>query len=162
MRHHRSIRSLICIAVLSSFSLYGQVPSERTPDPVLLSQPKEKVLGIGGFFFKAKDPKALAGWYNDNFGIRLTPTTYEEEPWNQEAGPTVFAPFSRDTKYFGSEKNMWMINFRVRDMDAMIAQLRNNGIEATVDPEMYPNGRFARVYDPEGNPLQLWEPANGH
>ena len=77
----------------------------------------------------------------------------------QLGGPTVFAPFSSTTSYFGRPEQQWMINFRVRDLDAMVAQLRRAGIDVTVDPETYPNGRFARLKDPEGNPIQLWQPA---
>ena len=121
------------------------------------TMPKEKVLGIGGLFFRAKDPKALAAWYQENLGINITPTSYEEQPWTQEAGPTVFAPFSEKTTYFGDSSKMWMVNFRVRDLDALVAQLGKSGITVKVDPETYPNGRFARVYDPEGNPIELWE-----
>jgi glyoxylase I family protein len=119
----------------------------------------EKVTGIGGLFFRAQDPKALAQWYQDHLGVTLTPSTYEELPWMQEAGPTVFAPFPEATDYFGDAKQAWMVNFRVRDLDAMAAQLRAAGIEIKVDPEENPIGRFARVHDPEGNPIELWEPA---
>lgn len=118
----------------------------------------EKVLGIGGFFFRAEDPMALMQWYADNLGIDLPPQDYGTSPWQQETGATVFAPFSGDTGYFDRSKQ-WMINFRVRNLDRMVAQLRANGIEVTVDPETYPNGRFAQLADPEGNPIQLWEPA---
>ncbi|MHA7873252.1 MAG: VOC family protein [Hyphococcus sp.] len=122
----------------------------------------EKVTGIGGLFFRAKDPDKLAKWYADNLGVDLVPTSYDVEPWKQEAGPTVFSPFAADTKYFGPDMNQqWMINFRVRDLDAMVAQLRANGNEVEVNEEDYPNGRFARVYDPEGTPVELWEPAGG-
>jgi predicted enzyme related to lactoylglutathione lyase len=119
--------------------------------------PAEKVLGIGGFFFRAADPKALSEWYERHLGVSRTPETYEQEPWQQQAGPTVFAPFRKDTKYFGADDRQWMMNFRVRDLAAMVAQLRGAGIEVEVDPELYPNGRFARLKDPEGNPIQLWE-----
>lgn len=119
----------------------------------------ERVNGIGGLFFRAKDPKALADWYEQHLGVRKTPESYEEEPWWQERGPTVFAPFQADTDYFGSEENQWMVNFRVADLDAMAAQLGRAGIEVKVDPEVYPNGRFAHLSDPEGNPIELWEPA---
>ena len=74
------------------------------------------------------------------------------------AGFTVFAPFPNDTKYFGRPEQQFMINFRVRSLDAMVAQLRKAGITVTVDPQAYPNGRFARLHDPEGNPIELWEP----
>ena len=117
----------------------------------------EKVTGIGGFFFRSTDPKALQEWYERHLGVTRTPDTYEQEPWSQEAGATVFAPFKADTKYFGRPEQRWMINFRVRNLDAMVAQLRRAGIEVTVDPDSYPNGRFARLTDPEGNPIQLWE-----
>jgi catechol 2,3-dioxygenase-like lactoylglutathione lyase family enzyme len=68
---------------------------------------------------------------------------------------------SRDTDYFGRAEQTWMVNFRVRDLAAMVAQLEAAGIAVTVDPEQYPNGRFARVYDPEGNPVELWGPSGG-
>jgi glyoxylase I family protein len=118
----------------------------------------QKVTGIGGFFFRSKDPAALSQWYKDHLGIDLVPSDYSQKPWSQEAGPTVFAPFPHDTEYFGGAEKQWMINFRVRDLDAMVEQLRAAGIEVTVDPETYPNGRFARIHDPEGNPIELWEP----
>lgn len=120
---------------------------------------KEKVDGIGGFFFKSENPAQLAAWYEEHLGINKTPTTYEEEPWQQTAGPTVFGVFNEKTNYFGADEQQWMINFRVRDLDAMVAQLRKADIEVEVESEVYPNGRFARLVDPEGNPIQLWEPA---
>ncbi len=119
----------------------------------------EKVMGIGGFFFRANDTGKLAKWYHDNLGISPVPEDYDSPCWKTEPGTTVFAPFSKDTEYFdGAKTKQWMINFRVRDLDAMAAQLRGNGIEVEVDPENYPNGRFAKLFDPEGNPIQLWEP----
>lgn len=118
----------------------------------------QQVTGIGGIFFRASDPAALGRWYQENLGIALVPSDYGQKPWFQEAGPTVFAPFPRDTDYFGTKQQAWMINFRVKDLDAMVTQLRASGIVVTVDPEAYPNGRFARLHDPEGNPIELWEP----
>ncbi len=91
--------------------------------------------------------------------MALTPTDYGREPWVQEAGPTVFQPFPGDTTYFGRPEQMWMLNFRVRNLTAMVAQLEAAGIAVEVDPELSPNGRFATVHDAEGNPIQLWEPA---
>jgi predicted enzyme related to lactoylglutathione lyase len=125
-----------------------------------VAAPAEKVVGIGGFFFRAANPKAVADWYERNLGINLTPTSYDGDPWRQEAGITIFAPFAATTKYFGRESQQWMINFRVRDLDAMAAQLRRAGIAVEIDKETYPNGRFARLADPEGNPIQLWQPMN--
>ena len=119
----------------------------------------EKVTGIGGLFFRARDPEALCRWYRDHLGIALTPENYGEPPWRQEAGPTVFAAFPQNSEYFGRAEQAWMVNFRVKDLDRMIAQLELAGIAVKVDPQTYPNGRFARLYDPEGNPIELWEPA---
>ncbi|HEX6822911.1 MAG TPA: VOC family protein [Candidatus Sulfotelmatobacter sp.] len=119
----------------------------------------EKVAGIGGLFFRAHDPKALANWYQQHLGIALTPTTEGGTVWQQEAGPTSFSPFPQTTKYFGDPSKSWMVNFRVHDLDRMVAQLRTAGIEVK-DPESYPNiGRFTRLHDPEGNPIELWQPA---
>ena len=119
----------------------------------------EKVTGIGGIFFRAKETGKVSKWYADNLGINLPPSDYESQPWIQDAGPTVFSPFQHDTDYFGDPDQQWMINFRVRDLDGMVEQLRKNGNEVEVDAETYPNGRFARTQDPEGTPIQLWEPA---
>jgi glyoxylase I family protein len=119
----------------------------------------EKVTGIGGLFFRAKDPKALGSWYQEHLGVGLTPSSNGEHVWKQEAGPTAFTPFPETTKYFGDAQKVWIVNFRVRDLDKMAAQLRAAGIEVKVDPQSYPNvGRFARLHDPEGNPIELWQP----
>jgi glyoxylase I family protein len=118
----------------------------------------EKVTGIGGLFFRAHDPKALGQWYQQRLGVSLTPSSYEESVWQQEAGPTVFSPFPETSDYFGDANKVWMVNFRVRDLDKMAAQLRTAGIEVKIDPKSYPNGRFARLHAPEGNPIELWQP----
>ena len=118
---------------------------------------REAVLGFGGVFFKAENPAALAKWYEDHLGVKQTPRTYEEQPWMQAGGSTVFGVFNSKTKYFGADDQQFMFNFRVRDLDAMVDQLQAAGIEVKVDSETYPNGRFARLADPEGNPIQLWQ-----
>ena len=119
----------------------------------------EKVTGIGGFFFRAKDPKALALWYEQHLGILPVPTTEGAASWQQEAGTTAFSPFKETSTYFGDPAKVWMLNFRVRDLDKMAAQLEAAGVAVKVDPESYPGiGRFARLHDPEGNPIELWQP----
>jgi glyoxylase I family protein len=118
----------------------------------------EKVAGIGGLFFRAHDPKGLARWYQEHLGVTMTPSSEGDPVWQQEAGPTVFAPFEEKTKYFGDMQKAWMVNFRVRDLEKMAAQLRAAGIEVKIDPQAYPHGRFARLHDPEGNPIELWQP----
>jgi len=86
------------------------------------------------------------------------PSNYDELPWQQEAGPTAFDPLPESTDYFGDGGKVWMINFPARNLDAVATQLRGAGISVEVDPQAYPNGRFARVSDPEGNPIEVWEP----
>lgn len=119
----------------------------------------EKVMGIGGLFFRSREPDKLAKWYETHLGITLVPTDYNQSSWRQEAGVTVFAPYAQNSESFGNAEKVWMVNFRVRNLDAMVTQLRAANIEVKVDPRQYPNGRFARTHDPEGNPIELWEPA---
>jgi catechol 2,3-dioxygenase-like lactoylglutathione lyase family enzyme len=120
--------------------------------------PREAVTGIGGFFFRAHDPAALELWYQQHLGIAPVPKSYDQHPWVQEAGPTAFSPFPEASKYIDAGK-VWMLNFRVRNLDRMAAQLRADGVPVEVDPMTYPNGRFAHLHDPEGNPIELWQPA---
>jgi predicted enzyme related to lactoylglutathione lyase len=119
----------------------------------------ERVLGIGGVFFRSKDPKALAEWYQTHLGINFAPTDMKMQPWVSEEGVTVFAPFADDTDYFPPDR-AFMLNFRVRDLDAMLAQLRAAGVVVTREEAMDGIGRFARIHDPEGNPMELWEPVS--
>lgn len=117
----------------------------------------EKVSGIGGFFFRAEDPDSLSAWYKNNLGIDLAPQKSGGAPWQQDAGYTVFDPFEIENEMIPSGKS-WMINFRVHDLTRMVAQLRNNG-NAVSEIADYPHGRFAELTDPEGNGIQLWQPA---
>jgi predicted enzyme related to lactoylglutathione lyase len=113
------------------------------------------VTGIGGVFFRASDPGKLQAWYEQHLGISVDFAS----PWRQEAGPTLFMPVAQDTDMFPADK-AWMINFRVTELGSLIAGLREAGIEVATDPawDTPETGRFARLYDPEGNPLELWEP----
>jgi predicted enzyme related to lactoylglutathione lyase len=119
----------------------------------------QKVLGFGGFFFRAKDPAALAEWYEVNLGVLRVPSEAGQESWVQTGGETAFSPFAADTSYFGDPKNQFMLNFRVSDLAAMTAQLQAAGITVEFEGEYESMGSFARLQDPEGNPIQLWQPA---
>jgi glyoxylase I family protein len=117
------------------------------------------VTGIGGLFFRAKDPKALGKWYKKHLGVFAMDANYE--PWAQQAGPTVFMPFAADTDYFGSKSQQFMINFRVDELDGLLEQLRNNKVKIVKDIEEQTGvGRFASIEDPEGNRIELWEPSD--
>ena len=114
----------------------------------------ERVLGIGGYFLRAKDPTALLAWYREALGLDLG----EHGMWSPEAGPTVVATFESETDYFGSRTQQTMLNFRVRDLDAMLAQLRTAGADVDAEvQEMAGVGRFGWVADPEGNRIELWQ-----
>lgn len=109
-----------------------------------------QVTGIGGVFFRARDPEGLTAWYRTHLGI--------ENIWRQEAGPTVFEAFSEDTDYFPTDRQ-WMINFRVPDLDSLIMRLEDAGLAVEQrDAWNSEAGRFARIHDPEGNPIELWQP----
>jgi predicted enzyme related to lactoylglutathione lyase len=115
------------------------------------------VTGIGGFFFRSRDPKALAAWYREHLGIDAG----QDRIWRQAQGTTVFAPFPANTDYFPAQKQ-WMINLRVTDLAGMIRNLQAAGIEVISKPEWETSfGRFAHLFDPEGNALELWEPKGG-
>src|SRR5688500_16065341 len=121
------------------------------------------VTGMGGYFFRAKDPAGLKAWYREHLGVgdgiggdRVTGQS-NEWAWYQEGGPTVFEPFKADTDYFAADKQA-MINLRVRDLDGLLAKLREAGIAIEREEEMDGVGRFARVHDPEDNAIELWEP----
>jgi len=122
------------------------------------------VHGIGGLFFRAKDPDALSAWYREHLGVGAgcaAPGAGDANGWYWQTGggPVVFAPFKADTDYFAGDK-AFMLNLRVSGLDDIIARCQAAGIEVTTksewdDPAV---GRFARVHDPEGNPIELWEP----
>lgn len=117
----------------------------------------ERVTGIGGVSFRAEDPQGLGAWYARHLGIDPPPESYDNCSWWQAPGPTVFAGMSADSDHLGGPDRSWSINFRVADLDAMVGQqLQTQGIAVEVDPEQYPNGRFASLHDPEGNSVQLW------
>lgn len=123
------------------------------------------VLGMGGYFFRAKDPQALKAWYRERLGVGGGMGTDEagrsnEWLWFTRGGPMVFEPFAATTDYFATDKQV-MINLRVSDLDGLLAGLRAAGVEVITKPEWNQPGvgRFARIHDPEGNPIELWEPA---
>lgn len=122
------------------------------------------VLAIGGLFFRARDPDALNAWYREHLGVGAGCAADETGPpdewsWRTQGGPVVFAPFKQITDYFPADKQ-FMLNLRVSDLDGLLEQLNAAGVaiqtrEEWDSPE---TGRFARIHDPEGTPIELWEP----
>lgn len=118
-----------------------------------------KVTGMGGFFFKARDPKALGEWYARHLGLSIEGwggVRFEDDA--ARGGYTVWCPFAADTDYFEPSPQPYMINFRVDDLDGMLTQLREAGV--TVDDRVEDSefGRFGWIMDPEGTRIELWQP----
>ena len=125
-----------------------------------------KVLGIGGVFLRSADPARLAAWYREHLGFTVT-AAGEPDPdgnwmWQQQGGPTVYSVFKADSDYFAVDRQV-MMNLRVEGIDALLGRLRDAGIEVVTKPEWdHPEtGRFARVLDCDGNPIELWEQPPG-
>jgi catechol 2,3-dioxygenase-like lactoylglutathione lyase family enzyme len=123
----------------------------------------ERITGIGGIFFRSSDPKALHRWYAKHLGLPEGDFGAVIE-WGGDkgSGSTIWSPFPADTDYFGPSGQASMVNYRVSDLDAMLAQLRDGSVEVVGDiQEMEGIGRFGWGVDPEGNRFELWEPAEG-
>jgi len=123
----------------------------------------KRVTGLGGIFFKAKDPKALAKWYRQHLGMDVTEWGGVVFRWADDSasGTTIWSPFKESTDYFAPSPAPFMINFRVADLHALLAALRAEDcdVQDKVDESEY--GKFGWVVDPEGNKLELWEPPAG-
>jgi predicted enzyme related to lactoylglutathione lyase len=118
-----------------------------------------KVIGMGGVFFKSRDPAALSAWYAEHLG--LNPENWGGVKFEEDAtrpGCTVWAPFAADTDYFGPGTQPYMINFRVDDLEALLAQLRAAGVTVDERSENSELGRFGWIIDPEGTRIELWQP----
>jgi predicted enzyme related to lactoylglutathione lyase len=121
----------------------------------------ERVVGVGGIFFKTGDPKALAAWYQEHLGVSLeSGQTFSSFSSTGPGEVTVWATFPADTSYFGPGPAPFMINYRVRDLDAMLAQLRAAGVSVDERVEDFDYGRFGWATDPAGNRFELWQPAS--
>jgi predicted enzyme related to lactoylglutathione lyase len=117
-----------------------------------------KVTGIGGVFLKAQDPKALSAWYVKCLGLPMSEHGAIVFEGPETAGTTVFSQFPESTKYFGDGPQQYMLNFRVDDIDALLVQLAEQGVKIDPKREDHEYGRFAWIWDPEGNRVELWQP----
>ena len=140
---------MLCLSVLMMAR-----PGEAAP-----AEPAGHITGVGGVFFKAKDPKALAAWYRDVLGLPLQPWGGAALRYDAPQHPPALAwsAFPATTSYFAPSTSAFMINYAVDDMDALLGRLREKGVEILKRDED-PNGRFAWILDPEGNKVELWEP----
>lgn len=123
----------------------------------------KRVTGIGGVFFKTKDPEKLSAWYQKHLGFPSSEEGHAVFPWHEQEDPeksgyTVWSPFPQDTTYFDPSSAPFMINYRVEDLDAVLAALRSEGVEVDDKVEEHEYGRFGWITDPEGRRIELWEP----
>ncbi|MGC1463400.1 MAG: VOC family protein [Terracidiphilus sp.] len=117
-----------------------------------------KATGVGGVFLKSRDPQALAAWYATHLGIPTQDGGSLAFDGPESTGMTVFAPFPHETTYFGDGPQTFMLNFRVDDLDALLAQLSHAGVRVDPNRESHAYGHFAWIWDPEGNRIELWQP----
>ena len=146
---------LIAGAFLSGFTLKTIISNKKNTN-------MKKVTGIGGIFFKCKDPKAINEWYKTHLGFATTPygTSFEwrEIDDSTKTGLTQWKPFAENTKYFEPSAKDFMINYRVENLDALVEQLKKEGVTIVDKIEDSDYGKFVHILDIEGNKIQLWEP----
>jgi len=129
-----------------------------------MTEKSKKVTGIGGIFFKCKDPDQMKDWYNENLGLSTNEygSLFEfrstDDP--DKKGYLQWSPFTDKTKYFEPSKKEFMINYRVENLVELLEELRKSGVEVVGEIEEYEYGKFAWIVDPEGNKLELWEPVD--
>jgi predicted enzyme related to lactoylglutathione lyase len=124
----------------------------------------QRVTGIGGVFFKSQDARALGAWYREHLGLEVADWGGVAFQWGgagSAPGTTIWSPFAADTDYMAPGTASFMVNFRVADLDALLAALRSEGCNVVDRTETSEYGKFGWVIDPEGNKVELWEPPAG-
>lgn len=160
MKHTKTLLILlvICMAFLSGFGLKSVLVAGKSAS----NNDFRKVTGIGGIFFKCKDPKAVREWYRIHLGLQVNQYGSVFE-WYQGADSTKkgflqWSPFGEKTKYFEPSTKDYMINYRVADMDVLVAELKKNGVNVLDSIQVFDYGKFVHILDIEGNKIELWEP----
>ena len=156
--------SILIVAIAASFCFGFAFKATIDKQNNLNTTKMKKVTGIGGIFFKCKDPKAINNWYKTHLGFDTSPygTSFE---WRQiddstKKGVTQWNPFAENTKYFEPSTKEFMINYRVDNLEALVAQLKNEGVTIVDKMESFDYGKFVHIIDLEGNKVELWEPAD--
>ncbi len=155
---------------ISSLSWSSESEDHPIPAKYLNSNPKsnemKRVTGLGGVFFKVKDPKKIGEWYEKHLGIKSEEWGGSIFKWHElnntdKVATTTWGPFKDDTKYFKPGKKDYMFNYRVHDLDALLKALEEEGVEIVGEVQEYEYGKFGWIMDPEGNKIELWEPVDG-
>ncbi len=123
----------------------------------------KRVTGFGGFFFKSENPQAINEWYKTHLGLPANPygCTFRWKDENGKDAATQWSPFDANTKYFEPSEKPYMMNFRVADLETLLAALKEEGVTIVGEMESHDYGKFGWILDPEGNKIELWEPADG-
>lgn len=156
------LTSLAGLAVLACRSHHAQ-PTSSTPSTIMAKHSK-KAIGIGGIFFKCEDPEKMKAWYGENLGFvtneygSLFEFRNADEP--RRKNYLVWSPFSNKTKYFQPSNSAFMINYRVENIEKLVAELKKSGVEIVDSIATYDYGKFVHIMDPEGNKIELWEPVD--
>ena len=160
--HKMKKTSLIVLVIIASFL------SGFAFKTIMANQNKEtakikKVTGIGGIFFKCKDPKKMTAWYQKNLGLNTNPYGGATFEWYEGAdstkkGQTQWQPFPETTKYFEPSTKDFMIDYRVENLESLVEELKKNGVTIVDTIETVDYGKFVHILDAEGNKVQLWEP----
>ena len=153
-------KALVFLIIAMSFNFgfaFNSVFAQTTKEIKM-----KRVTSIGGIFFKCKDPKKMNEWYKTHLGLNTSPYGAKVE-WQQEEpakgkGYTLWTPFAEDTKYFGTGTQAYMFNFRVADIEALVAELKKEGVTVLDEIEASDYGKFVHIQDIEGNKVELWEP----
>ena len=158
MKRASLIVLVVTAAFLSGFTFRTIISKQRNSKSTTM----KKVTGIGGIFFKCKDPKKMKEWYKTHLGLNTSDygTTFEwrEDQDQNKKGSTTWTPFSENTKYFEPSSKDFMINYRVENLEALVEQLKNEGVTIVDSIETYDYGKFIHIMDAEGNKVELWEP----
>jgi predicted enzyme related to lactoylglutathione lyase len=157
-------KAVAVFALALAFGLGFAVSRALFADPQTNQQTPGRVTGIGGIFFKCKDPKTLKDWYAQNLGLQGGPYGANFVWWEgadkTKQGSTQWTPFSEKTKYFDPSTKEFMINYRVDNLGAVLAKLKTASVLPLDKIDVEPYGRFVHVMDPEGNKIELWEPTD--
>lgn len=153
-------RYLLVVVILSSFGL-GYAANHFIQQSAE-NKGKRRVTGIGGIFFKCKDPKATKAWYSQHLGMKTdqygTMFEWREGFDSSRKAYTQWSPFAATTKYFAPSTKDFMINYRVEDLASLAVELKKEGVTIVDTLEIYDYGKFLHIMDPEGNKIELWEP----
>lgn len=151
-------KALIFLVIAMSFDFAFNSAFAQTTKEIKM----KRVTSIGGIFFKCKDPKKMNEWYKTHLGLNTSPygakVEWQQEEPAKEKGYTLWTPFAEDTKYFGGGTQAYMFNFRVADIEALVAELKKEGVTVLDEIEASDYGKFVHIQDIEGNKVELWEP----